>query len=63
MIPDAEPRTEPGLEDSGADWELAELVLRRLRQVHGGCAPEHCPQRKLWQEDVREIVALVRDLS
>jgi hypothetical protein len=42
--------------------DLAELVLRRLRQVHAGCSPEHCPQRRLWQEDVREIIALVRDL-
>ena len=57
------PDVEPGLEDQGDDWELAELVLRKLRRLHAGCAVRECPQHRLWTEDVREIIALVRDLS
>lgn len=41
--------------------ELALLVQARLLREHAGCVLDDCPMRRLWIEDVAEIIQLARE--
>lgn len=51
------------LDPSDVELDVPAAVYDRIREKHGKCDPAGCGLRRLWVEDVQEIVEMIREVQ